>query len=73
MQTSLSEKKLDQLTTLNSRELSVRYYVDQGLTTTETASMLNLSPITIAFHELNLDCKLAISGSSTEFRPCLQS
>ncbi len=48
-----------QLTHLTPSERSIRYYNDQGLTTGEIASMLNLTPMTVHYYQNNLRCKLA--------------
>lgn len=47
------------ITHLTPSERSIRYYNDQGLTSGEIASMLNLSPITVHYYQNNLRLKLA--------------
>ena len=47
------------ITYLTPSERSIRYYNDQGLTSGEIASMLNLSPITVHYYQNNLRLKLA--------------
>ena len=48
-----------QIIHLTPSERSIRYYNDQGLTSGEIASMLNLSPMTIHYYQMNLRLKLA--------------
>ena len=44
---------------LTASERTIRYYNDQGLTSNEIASMLNLSPFTVNYYQYNLQCKLS--------------
>ena len=53
------------ITHLTPSERSIRYYNDQGLTSGEIASMLNLSPITVHYYQNNLRLKLAHNNHET--------
>ena len=44
---------------LTASERTIRYYNDQGLTSSEIASMLNLSPFTVNYYQYNLRRKLS--------------
>ena len=44
---------------LTAHEMSIQFYQEQGLTSIEISSMLNLSPLTIAFYETTLKRKEA--------------
>ena len=59
MDLQASTDRIYNITHLTPSERSIRYYNDQGLTTGEIASMLNLSPITVHYYQNNLRRKLA--------------
>ena len=56
---SLPAIETQDLIQLTAHEMSVQFYQEQGLTSIEISSMLNLSPLTIAFYEMTLKRKEA--------------
>jgi hypothetical protein len=57
---ALPNTTIQKLIKLTAHELSIRFYQDQGLTSLEISSMLNLSPLTISFCEMTLARKLEL-------------
>ena len=59
MNTQANTHHHTQIVHLTPSERSIRYYNDQGLTSGEIASMLNLAPMTVHYYQNNLRLKLA--------------
>jgi|GEM_PF-4392358 len=60
LEEALPNTTIQKLIKLTAHELSIRFYQDQGLTSLEISSMLNLSPLTISFCEMTLARKLEL-------------